>query len=119
MKARASCGELLSAPLVGSVHEADTEVELVLPRAGLIRARLKVGLEDDLLDGPVREPDRHGADVARGVGVRFDIPTVSDAYLKSPIIRSCPSIDKARTLGWSPTVGVADGFRRTIQTYLS
>ena len=56
---------------------------------------------------------------ARGVGVRFDIPTVSDAYLKSPIIRSCPSIDKARTLGWSPTVGVADGFRRTIQTYLS
>jgi len=55
----------------------------------------------------------------RGIGVRFDIPTVSDAYLKSPIIRSCPSIDKVRILGWSPTVGVADGFRRTIQTYLT
>jgi nucleoside-diphosphate-sugar epimerase len=54
----------------------------------------------------------------RGVGVRFDIPAASDAYLKSPIARSCPSIAKASALGWTPQTGVEDGFRRTIQSYL-
>jgi len=54
----------------------------------------------------------------RGIGTRFDVPVSSDAYLKSPISRSCPSIDKIRGLGWSPTIGVSDGFRRTIQSFL-
>lgn len=54
----------------------------------------------------------------RAVGVRFDIPVATDAYLKSPIARSCPSIDKVRALGWTPTTGIAEGFRRTIQSYL-
>lgn len=54
----------------------------------------------------------------RGVGVRFDIPPASNAYLKSPIIRSCPSIAKIAQLGWQPQVGIAEGFRRTILSYL-
>jgi nucleoside-diphosphate-sugar epimerase len=54
----------------------------------------------------------------RGVGTRFEVPVSSDAYLKSPISRSCPTIDKIKGLGWSPTVGVQDGFRRTIQSCL-
>jgi len=54
----------------------------------------------------------------RGIGTRFDVPVSSDAYLKSPISRSCPSTDKIRGLGWSPTIGVSDGFRRTIQSFL-
>lgn len=54
----------------------------------------------------------------RGIGTRFDVPVSSDAYLKSPISRSCPSIDKIRGLGWSPTIGVSDGFRRSIQSFL-
>jgi UDP-glucuronate decarboxylase len=54
----------------------------------------------------------------RGVGVRFDIPPASNAYLKSPIARSCPSIAKASALGWAPQTSVEDGFRRTIQSYL-
>ena len=54
----------------------------------------------------------------RGIGTRFEMPVSSDAYLKSPIVRSCPSIDKINGLGWSPTVGVSDGFRRTIQSFL-
>ena len=53
----------------------------------------------------------------RGVGTRFEVPVSSDAYLKSPISRSCPAIDKIKGLGWSPTMGVQDGFRRTIQSY--
>jgi nucleoside-diphosphate-sugar epimerase len=54
----------------------------------------------------------------RSVGVRFEVPVNSNAYLKSPISRSCPSIGKIKDLGWTPTVGLKDGFRRTIQSYL-
>jgi nucleoside-diphosphate-sugar epimerase len=54
----------------------------------------------------------------RRVGVRFAIPSSTNAYLKSPIARSCPSIEKIKGLGWQPKVGVAEGFRRTIQTFL-
>lgn len=54
----------------------------------------------------------------RGTGTRFEVPVSSDTYLKSPISRSCPSVDKIKGLGWSPTVGVSDGFRRTIQSFL-
>lgn len=55
---------------------------------------------------------------ARSVGTRFEVPVSSDAYLKSSISRSCPSIDKINCLGWSPSIGVKDGFRRTIQSFL-
>lgn len=53
----------------------------------------------------------------RGIAVRFDIPSSSSTYLKSPIMRSCPSIAKARALGWSPVTDIATGFRRTILSY--
>lgn len=54
----------------------------------------------------------------RRIETRFEIPVSSNAYLKSPISRSCPSIGKISGLGWSPTVGLEDGFRRTIQSFL-
>ena len=54
----------------------------------------------------------------RGVGVRFDVQPASNSYLKSPIIRSCPSIAKINTLNWQPKTGVSEGFRRTIQSFL-
>lgn len=54
----------------------------------------------------------------RQVGTRFEVPIGSDAYLKSPISHSCPSIDKIKRLNWSPTTGVEEGFRRTIQSFL-
>lgn len=53
----------------------------------------------------------------RGIAVRFDIPPASNNYLKSPISRSCPSIAKARALGWSPVTDIATGFKRTILSY--
>lgn len=53
----------------------------------------------------------------RGIGTRFVVPVSSDAYVKSPISRSCPSIHKIRDLGWLPTTGVSDGFRRTIHSF--
>lgn len=54
----------------------------------------------------------------RGIGIRFDVPVSNNAYLKSPISRSCPSIEKIKDLGWSPTIGLSEGFRRTIQSFL-
>jgi nucleoside-diphosphate-sugar epimerase len=54
----------------------------------------------------------------RDVGVKFEVPVSNNAYLKSPISRSCPSIEKVKKLGWMPTVSLEDGFRRTIQSYL-
>jgi nucleoside-diphosphate-sugar epimerase len=53
----------------------------------------------------------------RNVGVKFEVPVSNNAYLKSPISRSCPSIEKIKALDWKPTVSLQDGFRRTIQSY--
>jgi UDP-glucuronate decarboxylase len=55
----------------------------------------------------------------RGIGTQFDVPTSNNAYLKSPISRSCPSIEKIKSLGWSPIVSVKNGFHRTIQSFLN
>lgn len=39
-------------------------------------------------------------------------------YLNSEIKRNCPSIDKIKKIGWNPKVGIKDGFKRTIESYL-
>jgi CDP-glucose 4,6-dehydratase len=56
-----------------------------------------------------------GAEV---VGYALTPPISNNAYLKSPISRCCPSIEKIKALDWKPTVNLQDGFRRTIQSYL-
>lgn len=53
----------------------------------------------------------------RGIGTRVEPPIPSNAYLKSPIQRSCPDISKIRGLGWCPVVGVEEGFRRTLRSF--
>lgn len=42
----------------------------------------------------------------------------STKYLKSPVTRSCPCIEKIKKLNWQPTTGLDDGFRRTILSFL-
>lgn len=54
----------------------------------------------------------------RNIGVKLRDPTYSNAYLNSPILRSCPSIEKIGAIGWAPKINLKDGFRRTIQSYL-
>jgi UDP-glucuronate decarboxylase len=41
-----------------------------------------------------------------------------DNYLASAVARGCPDIAKAEALGWRPGTSLADGFRRTIESYL-
>jgi len=53
----------------------------------------------------------------RKIKTTFEVQAPSNAYLKSPIQRSCPSIEKIRELNWQPTMNIEDGFRRTILSY--
>lgn len=41
----------------------------------------------------------------------------STGYLQSPIIRNCPDISRVSSLGWAPKTGLAEGFKRTIESY--
>jgi nucleoside-diphosphate-sugar epimerase len=47
------------------------------------------------------------------------LPDIKDnKYLKSPILRNSPNIDKIMKLGWIPKVGISEGFKRTIDSFL-
>lgn len=39
-------------------------------------------------------------------------------YLKSPINRNSPQIDKIQGLGWEPKISIKEGFKRTIDSFL-
>ncbi len=54
----------------------------------------------------------------RRLGTRFETPLATNAYLQSPIPRSCPDIHKIMGLGWRPVVGAGEGFRRTVLSFL-
>jgi UDP-glucuronate decarboxylase len=52
------------------------------------------------------------------LGVSFQERQVGDQYLASPVSRACPDIAKSRALGWEPRTTLAEGFKRTIASYL-
>ena len=54
----------------------------------------------------------------RGIGVRFEPAIADNLYLKSPVFQVSPSIAKIIGLGWQPEIGIEEGFRRTINSYL-
>ena len=43
---------------------------------------------------------------------------ISTSYLKSNVNRTCPDTAKARALGWQPQYSIAEGFKRTVRSYL-
>lgn len=53
----------------------------------------------------------------RRLAAKFVPVASSNRYLKSPIARSCPSIEKIKSLGWTPSVGLHHGFHKTISSY--
>jgi len=54
----------------------------------------------------------------KGLTVSFVERQQGDNYMASAVQRGAPDIAKARALGWTPSTSVADGFRRTIESYL-
>lgn len=51
--------------------------------------------------------------------VREAASSQSSTYLKSPLKRAFPSIEKLSNLGWLPTTSVQEGFRRTVTSYMA
>ncbi|WP_159730939.1 NAD-dependent epimerase/dehydratase family protein [Methylosinus sp. Ce-a6] len=51
----------------------------------------------------------------RGVSLRSSVPP--SGYIPSQIQRSAPDTTRLEALGWRPTVGIAEGFKRTIDIY--
>jgi UDP-glucuronate decarboxylase len=55
----------------------------------------------------------------KGLKVIKELKKGDNNYLKSPLKRNSPSIDKINDLGWNPLISVEVGFRRTIESYFS
>jgi nucleoside-diphosphate-sugar epimerase len=53
-----------------------------------------------------------------GLKVVVNKPITDANYLKSPILRNSPNIDKVKQLGWAPKTTVQEGFKRTICSFL-
>lgn len=53
-----------------------------------------------------------------GLKVIKNIPIADANYMKSPILRNSPDIDKLRQLGWQPDVTAQEGFKRTVASFL-
>lgn len=47
----------------------------------------------------------------------FQTKTPQPGYIASAVARNCPDTGKLRGLGWRPKTGIAEGFRRTVQSY--
>jgi UDP-glucuronate decarboxylase len=62
------------------------------------------------------------AELADRLGKEFQMPVdrrhrAASAYVTSTIQSTVPDIDKLKALGWSPSRGVEEGFRRTVESY--
>lgn len=53
----------------------------------------------------------------RKLRVRYENPIMNNEYLRSPITRQIPNIEKAESLGWNPTIDINTGFKRTVLSY--
>ncbi len=53
----------------------------------------------------------------RGLRVERVGESHPDGYLRTTVDRACPDTSRLRGLGWSPKVGVEEGFRRTVLSY--
>lgn len=53
----------------------------------------------------------------RGIKVCRQQVSCETSYLKSTVNRMCPDITRIRALGWEPSVGLAEGFLRTIRSF--
>jgi nucleoside-diphosphate-sugar epimerase len=52
------------------------------------------------------------------IKIRFEDLQTKKTYLKSPILKSLPSIEKIKKLGWLPDTSLEAGFAKTIKSYI-
>lgn len=51
--------------------------------------------------------------------VSFQEGKISNGYIKSTVSHISPNIEKIQQIGWEPKISVAEGFKRTIESYLN
>lgn len=52
------------------------------------------------------------------LSVEINKSSIIEGYIKSPILRNSPCVDKLRILNWRPEISLNEGFKRTIYSYL-
>ena len=55
----------------------------------------------------------------RNIKIRFEDSGAKKNYMRSPILKALPSIDKIKKLGWLPETSLEDGFTKTIKSFIS
>jgi UDP-glucuronate decarboxylase len=55
----------------------------------------------------------------RGLSVVQEVRRGSGAYIRSPLNRALPDIERISKLGWNPHTSIREGFQRTIESYIS
>lgn len=53
-----------------------------------------------------------------GLKVERTVDQHQAGYLRTAIDRACPDTARLRGLGWKPTIGIEEGFRRTVLSYM-
>jgi nucleoside-diphosphate-sugar epimerase len=55
----------------------------------------------------------------RNIKIRFEVSSAKKNYIKSPILKALPSIEKIKKLGWLPKTSLEEGFTKTIKSFIS
>tara|TARA_B110000285_G_C15118907_1_gene615877 strand:+ start:30 stop:1091 length:1062 start_codon:yes stop_codon:yes gene_type:complete len=53
----------------------------------------------------------------RKIKIKFNKSSVKKNYLKSPVIKVLPSIEKIKKIGWCPKTSLKEGFSKTINSF--
>ena len=54
----------------------------------------------------------------RNIKIKFERPSIKKNFLKSPVVKVIPSIDKIKKLGWFPKTSLEKGFSKTINSFI-
>jgi UDP-glucuronate decarboxylase len=55
----------------------------------------------------------------RNIKIRFEVSSTKKNYMKSPILKALPSIEKIKKLSWVPETSLKEGFTKTIKSFIS
>lgn len=54
----------------------------------------------------------------QNIKIKFNNSVIKKGYLKSPLVRALPSIEKIKKLGWFPKTSLEEGFSKTINSFI-
>lgn len=55
----------------------------------------------------------------RNIKIRFEDSGAKKNYIRSPVLKALPSIEKIKKLGWLPETSLEEGFTKTIKSFIS